>query len=399
MRYALLQANVDQKPQLQNTFSKALRLTMDRMKTDLRSMTLNSPGHLNYVKFVRLVISHIRSQDLCPVDPFFYQISPEYSPSREDPRLQTAGILSWGLKHEEGESKAISGLFYLLFPSFKIALANGELAKEVTILKEGMKNGHVFDFILSTMLPAIIRTAAKKPEGCYLLETYIDAIDARLSEACVHQVIGGDLMKDILAMHKIVLAAAEDVQTRPWTPVRIGDIMSLVAMMKLLNLLSPSVTAFLINEPESPTTKDFAQVIKDVDDFTRTADAYLSELVEDDGMGYLLTPDPSRLFEGLGLFDPEAKLRNSEHVDRFSSHMIQDIRNNWVSGEGVITVKAPARSQRPSATQSGQGTLLHDEGGYKALSALREQMRTWNRAHGVITNTASDGALIDEILF
>ncbi|KAI0518536.1 Mus7/MMS22 family-domain-containing protein [Xylaria bambusicola] len=399
MRNTLLQADAEQKPRLQSMFSKALRCTMDRMRADLKSMTLNSLEHLNYVKFVRLIISVIRSQDLCPVDSFYYQISPEYSPSREDPRLQTAGILSWGLKLEEGESKAMSGLFYLLFPSFKIALANGELANEIIILKESMKHRRVFDFMLSTMLPAIIRTATQVCEGWILLETYIDAIDARLSIGCIHQVIGGDLMKDILALHKMVLAGAESVQMRASPIFRYGDIISLAAMMRILNILSPSVTAYIINESESSIAKEFPHIISEVTEFTRAAGAYLSELVEKSGGKTVSIPEVSRLFEGLGIVGPETTLRYGEYVDRFSSHMIQDIRNNWISSEASITIKAPSRSQRPSTTQSGQGTPLAKWKQSELLQVLWEQMRTWNHAHDMITNTASHGALIDEILF
>ncbi|KAI1428403.1 Mus7/MMS22 family-domain-containing protein [Xylaria sp. FL1777] len=400
MRNALLRADGDEKTRLQNMFSKTLRFTMDRMRADLKSLALNSPEqHLNYVKFVRSIISLIRSQDLCPVDSFFYQISQEYSPSKEDPRLQTAGILSWGLKLEEGESKAVSGLFYLLFPSFKIALANGELANEARILKESTKHTRVFDFMLSTMLPAIIRTATHVSEGWVLLDTYIEAIDGRLSSGCIHRQIGGGLMIDILALYAIVLASTEGLQTRVSPTLQPGDIVSLTAMIKLLNLLSPSVTAYLINEPGSPITTDFMHIIDEITDFTRAADAYLSELVKNYDEGNAMIPEPSRLFEGLGILAPETALRYNEQADRFFSHMIQDIRNNWVLGEAFITIKGPSRSQRPSATQSGQGTPVPKWEGRKLLQTLREQVSTWNHAHDIMMRTAPHEALLDEILF
>ncbi|KAI0965990.1 Mus7/MMS22 family-domain-containing protein [Xylaria arbuscula] len=399
MRSALLRANGNQKPHLQNMFSKAVRFTMDRIRADLKSMTLNSPEHLKHVEFVRSIISLIRSQDLCPVDSFFYQISQEYSPSREDPRLQTAGILSWGLKLEEGESKAISGLFYLLFPSFKIALANGELAHEANILKDGMKHKHVFDFMITTMIPAIIRTVAHVPKGWILLDTYIEAIDARLSSACIHRQIAGNLMRDILALHKMVLTSAEGIQTRASSTFPAGDIVSLTAMIKLLNLLSPSVTAYLINEPGSPIAKDFSRVRKKVTDFTRAAGAYLSQLVKNCDEETPVILERSRLFEGLGITEPEPALRYNEQAGRFFTHMTQDIRNNWVAGESFITVKGPSRAQRPSATQSGQGTQLPKWEGRKLLQTLGEQFSIWNQAHDITMRTAPLAALLDEILF
>ncbi|TGJ81322.1 hypothetical protein E0Z10_g7434 [Xylaria hypoxylon] len=399
MRKALLRADADKKPHLQNIFSKALRSVMDRMRADFKSMVLNSPEHLNHVNFVRSIISLIRSQDLCPVDPFFYQISQEYSPSRNDPRLQTAGILSWGLKLEEGDSKAVSGLFYLLFPSFKIALANGELANEASILKESMKHTHVFDFILSTMVPAIVRTSTQVSEGWVLLDTYIEAIDARLSSPCVHRQIGGDMMMDILALHTMVLASAEVIQTRASPALQHGDIASLTAMIKILNILSPSVTAYLINEPESQIAKDFPHVIDELTDFTRSADAYLSDVVKSYDEENTTILELDHLFDGLGMPGPETTLRYHEQVDRFSSHMLQDIRNNWVSNEASITIKGPPRSQKPSTTQSGQGAPVPKWDRRGLLQNLKEEIKRWNQGHDMMMRTASHEALFDEIWF
>ncbi|KAI1753079.1 Mus7/MMS22 family-domain-containing protein [Xylaria castorea] len=399
MRKALLRADAGQKPHLQPTFSKALRFVMDRMKFDLKSMVLNSPEHLNHVEFVRSIISRIRSQDLCPVDSFFYQISEEYSPSREDPRLQTAGILSWGLKLEEGDSKAVSGLFYLLFPSFKIALANGELGNEANILKESMKHGQVFNFVLKTMLPAIIRTTAQVSDGWVLLDTYIKAIDAWLSAPCIHRDIGEDIMMDILALHTIVLASVRSLRMRASPKLRYQDLLSLAAMIKTLNLLSPSITAYLINNPQSPIMNGFHRVIDEITDFTRAADVYLSGLVTDCDEEPTTFEAGSQLFNGLGITGPETAAQYNEQIDRFSSHIVQDIRNNWVSDKNSITIRGPSRPQRPSATQTGQGTLLPKWGRRELLQNLREQTRTWNHAHDVMMRTASHEALLDEILF
>ncbi|KAJ2981269.1 hypothetical protein NUW58_g6728 [Xylaria curta] len=357
MRSALFGADTGQKPHLQQVFAKALRFAMDRMKADLKSMALNSAEHLNHIDFVRSIISLIRSQDLCPVDSFFYQISPAYSPSRQDPRLQTAGILSWGLKLEEGDSKAGSGLFYLLFPSFKIALANGELENEINILTESMKHAYVFNFMLSTMLPAIIRTTVQVRESLVLLDTYIEAIDARLSSACVHRQIGEDIMAEILALHTIVLSGISSLQTRASLELQIDDLMPMTNMIKILNLLSPSVTAYLINNPQSPIANDFAQVTYELTDFTRAADACFADLLKCSDENATIS-EPTHLFEGLRIIGPETPMQCNEQVDRFSRHMVQDIRNSWVSNGVSITIKGPSRVQKPSATQSGQGTSL-----------------------------------------
>ena len=141
----------------------------------------------------------IRAQDICPVDPFFYQISPEYSPSRQDPRLQTAGILACGLKLEEGSAHAAPGLFYLLWPNFTTALAGGRLADERAILERGMRHRHVLAFMLGKMLPAVVAAAVRCPDAWALAQTYVDALEARLAGADTVLLIVKMLDADLLA--------------------------------------------------------------------------------------------------------------------------------------------------------------------------------------------------------
>ncbi|KAI0398934.1 Mus7/MMS22 family-domain-containing protein [Xylaria palmicola] len=398
MRRALLQADPTQKLALQQLFSKALSFTMDRMKADLKSMVLNSPEHLSHVEFVRSIISLIRSRDICPVDNFFYQISQEYSPSRQDPRLQTAGILSWGLKFEEGDSKAASGLFYLLYANFQFALAKGELENETNILNESMRHSHVFNFVLSTILPAIIRTVAQAPEGWVLLHAYIEAIDARLSSACIHRQIGEDMMMDILALHTMVLASTYSLRTRATVEFQNEDIVFLTLMVKALNLLSPSVTAYLINDADAPIAGDFTKIRDELTDFTRAADTCLSGLARNcNEKG--TDPEPSRLFEGLTSHGPETAPRGNDQINRFSSHMVQDIRNNWVSNEAFITLKEPSRQQKPSATQSTQGTRLPGWSRSELWQGLWEQISAWNHDHDMTRRLEALGTFYDEFLF
>ncbi|KAI1433049.1 Mus7/MMS22 family-domain-containing protein [Xylaria sp. CBS 124048] len=398
MRKALLRAVASQKAHLQNLFSKVLGSIMDRMKTDLRSMDLNSPEHLNHVEFVRSIISLIRSQDLCPVDSFFYQISPEYSPSREDPRLQTAGILSWGLKLEEGDSKAMYGLFYLLFPSFKVALANGDLQNESNILKESMQHEHVFDFMLNPMLSAIVSTATQVSEGWILLDTYVESIDARFSSACIHREIDGKMMPGVLALYTTIMVGAKRLGARASSAaLQNEDIVTLTNMIKILNIFSSSVTAHLVNEPESPIANDIAEMVDRITDFTVHADKYLSVLLPARN-GQALVCEP-HLFATVWIPESGTALHCDEQIEKFSTHMTQDIRNNWVLNGGSITVKAPSRPSRPSATQSGEGTCLPELERSTVFLNLHEEFQIWNYAHNEMMRTKMQRALLDEFFF
>ncbi len=109
--------------------------------------------------FVREVIGLIKSHggDICPVDPFFYQMGAFYSPSAEDPQLQTAGIMAYGIRVGEGEATAVPQLFYYLCSNFKVAMAHERLGGERKIVERAMENSHVLAFVWGRMLPAIVR--------------------------------------------------------------------------------------------------------------------------------------------------------------------------------------------------------------------------------------------------
>ncbi|KAI1328040.1 hypothetical protein F5Y16DRAFT_164137 [Xylariaceae sp. FL0255] len=402
MRKFIHRAAPDQKQGLKNQYFKALRLAMDRMKTDSKLMTLNSTGHLNYVEFVRTIISLIRSQDLCPVDPFFYQISPEYSPSKQDPRLQTAGILSWGLRLDEGDAKATSGLFYLLFPNFKIALANGALKNEIDILKDSMRHGHIFAFMLGMMIPAIVRTTSQAGESWVLLETYVEAMNARLSAPCIRRQIWGDGLVDLLTLYHTVLGSIRCLREQNIFEIRPESLISLTLMMRILNLFSSSTTACLIDEPESRITEELSTAMSAVTDFTREAGEYLSDLVASPSRGNISTLDADILFSGLRSSVRTSPPQHEEQITRFSNHMAQDIRDNWVMNDSVMTVRGPSRPKQagPVSTQSGRGSTLTTLEPTKIVKDLEEQIQEWNYANDMMRpRRLLDDALLDEILF
>ncbi|KAI2617473.1 Mus7/MMS22 family-domain-containing protein [Hypoxylon sp. NC1633] len=367
MRKTLRRAETGQKPQLQLQFSKTLKSTMDQMKLDLKSITFGSLEHEDHIEFVRSIVSIIRSQDICPVDSYFYQISREYSPSRQDPRLQIASILSLGLKLEEGDSKAVPGLFYLLFPNFKLALANNELSAEKRIIRKGMENPHVLSFMLSTMFPAIIITVAEETDlGWILLATYVNALEELLTAPCIHRAIGREDMDGTLVLIKCALGAL--LKSR-WMS-RCGEsVMFMTLIMRLLILLSPSLEAFLSNEPTSQLARGIASVIDKVTEFaresvqrrTRSSFDIMSEMFSHHRVDwhFLCTLVFLRMMDNRPP-PPRTDIQkdSDSHAEKFASHMIQDIQQNWVDDdEGLtINVKGPSKAQGQLVTQSGQGT-------------------------------------------
>ncbi|KAI1476612.1 Mus7/MMS22 family-domain-containing protein [Daldinia eschscholtzii] len=406
MRKTLRYAEISQKQQLQSQFSKALKSTMDQMKLDLKAVTLDSPEHADYIEFVRSIITVIRSQDLCPVDSYFYQISREYSPSSQDPRLQIAGILSWGLKLEEGDSKAIPGLFYLLFPNFKLALTNGKLGDERAILQQGMGNLHVYSFMLSKMLPAITKAALQIPTGWIILDTYVSAFEVLLAARCIYREMGREDANGLLVFLKTTLAGIEQLQTPNATALQDEHIYTLLRVIQLLNLLSPSLTAHLINEPTSQATIDITGAVETFTSFTREAGKYLSNLLNNSGHGTssniesLPTLDSDRLFQGLRGQRTGPSSEADEHITRFANHMIRDINENWVSNGSTISIRGPARAQGQTSTQSGQGTVVPRWDSRRLIQALSRELREWNYANDLATATSRLAELpLDEFLF
>ncbi|KAI1076535.1 Mus7/MMS22 family-domain-containing protein [Whalleya microplaca] len=405
MRRTLRSAEASRKQQLQSQISKGLRTTMERMKLDLKSITLDTPEHANHIEFVRSIITLIRSQDLCPVDPFFYQISREYSPSSQDPRLQIASILSWGLKLEEGDTKAIPGLFYLLFPNFKLALANGKLMDERAILEQGMGNPYVFSYMLSRIFPAITKTAVQVPEGWVLLDAYVGAFEALLSAPCIHGAIEGDNMAGLLTLLNCVLVGVQHLGSLDMTELRPEHVHTLTQITRFLNLVSPSLAAYLINDPSSQRAADIIERIEAFTNFTRTANEYLSTLTDHltylplSESGQAFTVNPNRLFEGIRTFRADLSLERNEHVDRFAKHMIQDVKDNWVSTQSMITVKGPAKPPGHSSTQSGQGTPIPRWNARELIQNFNEQLQVWNHANDATTTIRQDSLPFDDYLF
>ncbi|KAI1471640.1 Mus7/MMS22 family-domain-containing protein [Daldinia caldariorum] len=406
MRKTLRFAEASRKQQLQSQFSKALKSTMDQMKLDLKSITLDSPEHADYIEFVRSIVTVIRSQDLCPVDSYFYQISREYSPSSQDPRLQIAGILSWGLKLEEGDSKAVPGLFYLLFPNFKLALANGKLGNERAILQQGMGNFHVYSFMLSKMLPAISKAALQVPTGWIILDTYVSAFEVLLAAPCICREMGREDAKGFLVFLKITLAGIGQLQTLGAASLHEEHVYTLIRIIQLLNLLSPSLTAYLINEPASQEAIDITRVGEAFTNFTREAEKYLSNLLNNLGhrtssnIEALPTIDSNRLFQGLGGQRASLPLEPDEHITRFANHMIRDINENWVSNGSTISIRGPSRVQGQTSTQSGQGTLVPRWDPRRLIQALNRELQEWNYANDLATATSRLAELpLDEFLF
>ncbi|KAK8133721.1 hypothetical protein PG984_005733 [Apiospora sp. TS-2023a] len=390
LRQALRGAGSAQRTILRNEFTKAVKHTMEQVKRDLTAL-VDTPEHVHYISFVQAVIHLIKIQGIYPVEPFFSEFSREYAPPSQDPSLQTATILSWGLKLEDNVTGAVSSLSFYLFSNFKAALSSAKLEGQSKVIQEGMRNTHIMSFMLSRMIPAIIRTAVKKAEGWIILDVYIQALERWFGAHSIHREFGEEAMGGLVALLGFVYA---DVQLLQRMEVALGPerLYTLTQMTKLLNLLSPSMTAFLFNDSQSRTASDLRAATEAFTEYTHAASEYLAGMLKrkktgsrrgtDTDTASAVQIDPVFLFEGVQFNPSSSALGSNEHINSFSKRMIDDITKDWEVSGSLMTIRGPKRpAGAPATTQSGQGTPIPQWNVRKLAEGLLEELQQWNSVH------------------
>ncbi|KAH7021108.1 Mus7/MMS22 family-domain-containing protein [Microdochium trichocladiopsis] len=398
MRRALQDAEPSRRLVMKSDFAMIMKSVMEQLKADLRLMTLDSRQQHAYIEFVRMIINLIRAQDFCPVDQFFYQISPEFTPSSQDPRLQAAGILSYGLKLEENDPRAAPGLFYLLLANFKIALANGRVAEERSIVQQGLDNLCIFRFMLGHMLPALVMTAAKAGEAWILLETYAQALCESLSAPAIHRHFGKEDMPAVLALYTAALDAFLQMARMDISDLRGEHLHSLTMIFMALNAFGPSVVVhFMMEDNELDIEPDeslrLRSIISSISGFVTSAASHLDGVIrgshEANGADNMAIV-PDHLFEGLDLWNSALPPGTETQVDDFSRHVTDDISRNWVSTGSTMTVRGPTRLQGLTSTQSGRGIAVPQWDRSELVSGLVEQLQGWIANYGGSCRPAKD---------
>ncbi|KAK7948023.1 uncharacterized protein PG986_008909 [Apiospora aurea] len=399
LRKRLRSADNTQRKTLRGEFIKVFQHIMGQVKQDLATL-VDTPEHARYISFVQAIIHLIKSQDY-PVDPFFHEFSSLYAPPAQDPSLQTAKILSHGLGLEDNVTGAVSNLSYYLYPNFKAALADAKLEGQSKVIQEGMRNTHIMSFMLGHMIPAIIRTAVKKAEGWIILDVYVRALEQWFEADCVHREFDEKDMRKLAALLGFGYA---EVQLLQRMEIALGPerLHTLTQMTRLLNLLSPSMTAFLINESGSRTAKDLRGAIEAFTEYTRAAGQYLADTLKkakgwgppgDTDTTAVVHIDPVFLFEGVQFTPSSSALGSNEQINNFSRHMIEDIAKDWENTGSSLTIRGPASGS--ATTQSGQGTPIPQWNVRKLATELLEELKQWNSVHDKAQNGSNRRCDID----
>lgn len=376
MRKSIRDAGPGPKKSLVSEYKRTLQLVMDQIKGDLKTVSQDPLAHSSYLLFVRDIISLIRSHgpDICAVDEFFYQISKEYSPSVQDPQLQVAGMVSYGLRLREGDTRVAHQLFFFLINSFKLAVMNDKIVEEVKMLAKGLRNPGILNFVLGKMLPAIVRASAVESGSFPLLGVYAQACYLLLDA----DEAPPDLTEDNLPQLRVTLdAMITGMQELGQCGDQSDEVFHVLRhYFGIMNVVWPSLYVLTLSGVTSSDLNGIKSLLRDCKSFTNWTEDYMSDLLEfpdfDVEQGGLLNLQPREA--GTMTADP--------HVSSFTENIISDVRTNWIVSGNRLSIQAPGKArttQSTQSTQSGQGIQRPTFDRRELLMDVYERTRTWNR--------------------
>ncbi|KAI7931407.1 hypothetical protein M0657_001073 [Pyricularia oryzae] len=361
--------------------AKALKAVMEQMKRDLATVKPNRTAHLKHVDFVREIISLVKSYgvDVCPVDPFFYRISADYSPSLEDPQLHLAGILAYGIRFQEGDTKAYSQLFYYLYNNCKVAFVNNKTGNELDILQRCMENIHIFDFMLSCMLPTVVRATLKIHETWPLLQLYSGALRQLLERSCLPREIQDSQVDAVVALLSTILLTIKTIKSEAGSgALSTKRLFFLVELMGVANSLQPTLVVWSMITDGS-IRQDVTAVSTAFSSLCDSASDALTRLEREDSVVDKASSMASAnvLLDGIREMNVEYITRLSTVVkantESLSTHLCTDVNRSWIVTDRKVCVRAPGNTaSQASASQGAQGLScepLDMEDLYKQLSS------------------------------
>lgn len=381
MRRSLRQASSSDQKALASNFSVALKTVMEQIKFDLKVASLDPVDHLGYVAFIRDIISLIRSHgtDICAIDEFFYQMNKEYSPSIQDPQLHVAGIVSYGLRLGEGDTRVVPQLFYYLYNNFKVALINNKLGGEARMLRKGMKNGEVLGFVLSKMLPAII-TAATRVAGAYtLLDIYCDGLVQLFTRLPASRELPPELLPDALQLLQSILRCLHELSRGPEPHLSAEKLHVACQLCAITNALWPSFMALSYTDALPPLLREIQFLFRRVQGWLGGSISYLGDLLLVRGA----SPKAIDLFQGLRSVAQSLPPPDSMALT-FAESIATDVRRNWIITDTSMTIQAPSRATSSTSTQTGQGVVKQPWDIYEVTKNLHNELEVWNSMQELI---------------
>ena len=382
MRRSLREADMNQRRRLRVDFQGTLTAVMQQMKTDLEQ-TKDDTADGHFVGFVRDIIGAIKSfgVGIATIDPFYYQMTPYYAPPREDPQLQTAGIVSYGIRAGEGDAQAIPQLFHYLCNNLKMAIAQGRLDEEIRILGRAMENNDVLSFMLGRMFPAIVEAVGQANETWPWLSVYSGALEAVLTRSSLPREIDEENMADVIGLVEAILHWQHHVWDRQGDP-SCTELYTMVQLTGLANVLQPTLASYSWLASPPASTSRLQRAVSAYADFAHAAAGHLSAILDPPGAG----PGALRVQDAAGAV-AEAPGRNGGDTGRFAQAIIDDVRQSWVVQQNRVAVrvagvgggKVGSGSAAASAgSQSGGGISFGRWDHGHLAKRLHHQVRLWN---------------------
>ncbi|KAG5926993.1 hypothetical protein E4U42_002710 [Claviceps africana] len=336
MRKTLRDAGPTLHRTLSGEYASALKVVMEQMKGDLRTTSqMLAAEHGEFVLFVQNIISLIKTHasDICAVDGYFYQISKEYSPPAQDPQLQVASIVSYGLKLQDGDARSSRPLFYLLFNNAKFSIVNKTMDEQMVMLLKSMSNGNIKNFILGKMLPAVINVVFAEPDAFPLLDMYLEALRRCYAGKAVSQELTHDDTTALCFLWRAMCSRVKGMGIRT-ANLTMRQLYVMRQVLALQNLFWPYIHVLSMSNPTTESWTSLWGMLTSLWDVFRVAEGNLHKLSanEWDGDEEMHTgslfagPEDSEagreeVFMGDGSSDRD--------VETFSENMIQDVRKCW----------------------------------------------------------------------
>lgn len=343
---------------------------MNQMRTDL-GIIAESADHPNYVRFVRSIISLIATygSDVCAVHQFFKEVSRQYSPPEEDPQLQVAVILSYGVRLAEGDTQTASRLFYVLLNYFKKGLQLGRLPREVLLLKAAMKDDAVAAFVVK-MLSAVLHATLSSVEAYALLDVFCDALWLLWDGSVVATQLSNDIFASLSTLITSLLAWAMTVRG---ASLCVEHIHVLRKVVWLVNSLHPAIESFSLAGGHLEWWDGLMERLGWFSLLVEGAVDYLSSELDSSGAPSL---SPSALFRLLRSAGQDFRVQDATLLG-WADAIVKDVERNWVIRGPLWTV--PGTCRDATLSQPTHGTMGADWDVQEVVVSLHDQLQIWNQ--------------------
>lgn len=378
MRKSIRDAEPGPKRSLQLEHGRVLKRIMLLMRNDLKILLRDTNKHQMYMGFVREAIALIKTHasDFCTVDDFFYQVNQEYSPPQQDPQLQVATLVSYGIRLADGDIKVEHPLFFFLLNQLKLAVMGDGIREEAILLCKGMQTDGLLGFILGKMFPAIIEVSRSESVAALpMVDIYTHAFQLLLEEGGGQgQLLTSHYTEELQIVLKHMIRSIQELGPAWPSSEELHLVRQYLAFM---NLLWPSLYAITLS-PNMSATLGFhgiGDLLRRGREWTSVVEAQLRCALQNDRGAWgidSLFPSTERPLEADG------GNQSQVGITKLAESIITDVRKNWITLGDRLTIQAPGQRRLTQSTQAGHGIQKPQWDQGDLVVDLFERLEEWN---------------------